>query len=149
MAKGKYQRWLEPEGLTLLEDWARNGLTDEQIANNIGCACSTLYEWKDKYPEISEALKKGKDVVDAQVESALLRRAIGYEYTEERIEVSEKDGRKVIRTVKHIPPDTTAQIFWLRNRRRDRWRNSPEPDADADELAKARELFRGERGVIE
>ena len=70
MAKGKYQRWLEPEGLALLEDWARNGLTDEQIARNIGCAAGTLYEWKKLYPEISEALKKGKDIVDSQVENA-------------------------------------------------------------------------------
>lgn len=149
MAKGKYQRWLEPEGLALLEDWARNGLTDEQIAHNMNCATGTLYEWKKLYPEIAKALKKGKEVVDAQVENALLKRALGYEYTEEKVEISDKDGRKVIQIVRHVAPDTTAQIFWLRNRRRGRWSNSPEPDATADELEKAREIFRGDRGVIE
>lgn len=86
MAKGKYQRWLEPEGLTLLEDWARNGLTDEQIAKNMGISVASLYNWKRKHLEILEALKKGKDVVDAQVESALLRRALGYEHTVDRID---------------------------------------------------------------
>lgn len=127
MAKGKYQRWLEPEGLTLLEDWARRGLTDEQIAHNMGCAAGTLYEWKNRYPEISEALKKGKEIVDAQVENALLKRALGYEYQEQRVEVSEEKGRKVVQTIRHVPPDTTAQIFWLKNRRPDRWRDRPEP----------------------
>lgn len=125
MAKGKYQEWLEPEGLLLLEGWARDGLTDEQLAEKIGVSTSTLYDWKAKYSEISEALKKGKEVVDIQVENALLKRALGYEYTEERIEVSEKDGRKVIQTVKTVIPDTTAQIFWLKNRRPDRWRDKP------------------------
>lgn len=143
MAKGKYQRWLEPEGLALLEDWARNGLTDEQIAQNMGIAARTLYEWKEKYPQILQALKKGKEVVDAQVENALLKRALGYEYTEERIEVSEKDGRKVIQTVKHIPPDTTAQIFWLKNRRPGTWRDKPEPPGDPESLKKAKELLGG------
>lgn len=149
MAKGKYQQWLEPEGLTQLEDWARNGLTDEQIARNIGCAAGTLYEWKKLYPEISEALKKGKEVVDAQVENALLRRALGYEYTEERVEVSEKDGRKVVQTVKHVPPDTAAQIFWLKNRRAGAWRDKPDAPGDTDALKKARALLEGIDSAID
>ncbi|MCC8128614.1 MAG: helix-turn-helix domain-containing protein [Clostridiales bacterium] len=102
MAKGKYQKWLEPEGLLLLEGWARDGLTDDEIAKKIGCSASTLYDWKSKYPEISEALKKGKEVVDYQVENALLTSALG--------------------------GNTTAQIFWLKNRRPDRWRDRPERD---------------------
>ena len=110
MAKGKYQRWLEPDGLLLLEGWARDGLTDEQIAGNVGITATTLYEWKNRFPEISEALKKGKEIVDIQVENALLKRALGYEYMEERVEISEKDGRKVIQTTKTALPDTAAQI---------------------------------------
>lgn len=131
MAKGKYQRWLEPDGLLLLEGWARDGLTDEQLAEKMGINPATLYDWKNKHPEISEALKKGKEIVDIQVENALLKRALGYEYMEERVEISEKDGRKVIQTVKQVIPDTAAQIFWLKNRRPDRWRDKPQEKAEA------------------
>ena len=128
MAKGKYERWLEPDGLLLLEGWARDGLTDEQIAHNMGITRKTLYDWKAKYGDICNALKKGKDVVDTQVENALLKRALGYDYQEQRIEVSEKDGKKVIQTVKHVAPDVGAAAFWLKNRRPDRWRDKPVPD---------------------
>lgn len=88
MAKGKYKEWLTLEGTIKLEAWARNGLTDEQIAHNIGITPSTLYEWKKKYSEISESLKRGKEIVDIQVENSLLKRALGYSYrevTKERI----------------------------------------------------------------
>ena len=113
MAKGKYQRWLEPDGLLLLEGWARDGLTDEQLAEKMGCGVRTLYDWKERFPPISQALKKGKEIVDIQVENALLKRALGYEYMEERVEISEKDGRKVIQTTKTALPDTTALILSL------------------------------------
>lgn len=132
MARGKFEYWLTEDGLTLLEGWARDGLTDAQMAGNMRINPATLYDWKKKYPKISEALKKGKEVVDIQVENALLKRALGYDFQEEKIEKSDKDGVKVVQTVKHIPPDTTAQIFWLKNRRPDRWRDKPELTA-ADE----------------
>ncbi len=133
VAKGKYERWLEPDGLLLLEGWARDGLTDEELADKIGINPCTLYDWKNKYPKISEALKKGKEVVDIQVENALLKRAMGYDYQEEKIERSDKDGIKVVQTLKHVPGDTTAQIFWLKNRRPDKWRDKPpEPTGPTD-----------------
>ena len=122
MAKGKYKEWLEPEGLLKIEGWARDGLIDEQIAQNIGIAASTLYEWKNQYPEISEALKKGKEVVDRQVENALLKRALGYKYEEIKTEETE-EGKKVTVTIKEVVPDVTAQIFWLKNRKPDQWRD--------------------------
>ncbi|SFE38520.1 transposase [Peptostreptococcus sp. D1] len=132
MAKGKYQEWLEPEGLLKLEGWARDGLTDEQIAKNMGVRTSTLYDWKKKYSEISEALKKGKEVVDRQVENALLKRALGYSYTETTRELV---GTKMVITkevVKEVQPDTTAQIFWLKNRRPDIWRDRKDLEAKVD-----------------
>ena len=122
MAKGKYEYWLTPEGLIKLEGWARDGLTDEQIAQNIGIVESTLYEWKNKYSEISESLKKGKEVVDYEVENALLKRALGYTVKEEKLT---KDG-EVVEIEREVPGDVTAQIFWLKNRKPDAWRDKPE-----------------------
>lgn len=129
MASGKYKGWLTNEGLIKIEGWARDGLTDEQIARNMGISPSTLYEWKKKYPEISEVLKKGKEVVDRQVENALLKRALGYDYEEVKTLIEDVDGKKkkkVEKTVKHIVPDVTAQIFWLKNRKPEIWRDRRE-----------------------
>lgn len=149
MARGKFEYWLTEDGLTLLEGWARDGLTDEQLAEKIGINPCTLYDWKKRFPEISNALKKGKEIVDIQVENALLKRALGYDFQEERVERSDKDGVKVIQTIKHIPPDTTAQIFWLKNRRPDKWRDKPEAPGDSDALKKARALLEGIESAID
>lgn len=128
MAKGKYEYWLTPEGLLELEGWARDGLTDEQIAYNVGISRSTLNSWKDKYSNISDTLKRGKEVIDRQVENALLKRALGYEYTETTREyIPELDEMKTTKKVtKQVAPDTTAQIFWLKNRKPDKWRDKRE-----------------------
>lgn len=126
MAKGKFEYWLTPEGLLKLEGWARDGLTDEQIAHNMGIVPSTLYDWKNRFCEISESLKKGKEVVDRQVENALLKKALGYEY--EEVKKKYEAGTMVEKTVtkKTVVPDTTAQIFWLKNRKPEKWRDKPE-----------------------
>ena len=132
----KHQEWLEPEGLLKLEAWARDGLTDEQIASNMGIVPSTLYEWKNKFSEISESLKRGKEVVDIQVENALLKRALGYSYTETTKELkynAETDRQELVTTkvvTKEVVPDTTAQIFWLKNRKPNEWRDKPKEYED-------------------
>lgn len=130
MAKGKYEYWMTPEGLLKLEGWARDGLTDEQIAENIGISRSTLNSWKDKYSDISDTLKKGKEVIDRQVENALLKRALGYEYTEVTKEyIPDLGEMKVTKEVtKQVVPDTTAQIFWLKNRKPNDWRDKRDVD---------------------
>lgn len=122
MAKGKYREWLSEDGLIKIQGWARDGLIDEQIAHNMGITTKTLYEWKNKYGEISEALKKGKEVIDRQVENALLKRALGYTYDETTYE----DGVETKRVTKEVAPDTTAQIFWLKNRKPAEWRDKIE-----------------------
>lgn len=135
MAKGKYEYWLTPEGLLELEGWARDGLIEEQIAKNMGISRSTLNDWKKKYPDISNTLKKGKEVADRNVENALYESAIGKKYKVKKpIKVKEiqyRDGKRV-KEVEHIeyaeeeiviPPNTTAQIFWLKNRKPDVWRD--------------------------
>ena len=123
-SKGKYQDWLTEEKLLLLEGWARQGLIDEQIAKNIGITAKTLYDWKNNHSDICKALKKGKEVIDIQVENALLKNALGYAFIEETIE----NGRSTKKIKKHMPPDTTAQIFWLKNRRPDLWREKQQFD---------------------
>ncbi len=130
MAKGKYQEWLEPEGLLKIEGWARDGLTEEQIAENMGICRDTLYEWKKQFSDISDTLKKGKEIIDRQVENALLKRALGYEYEEisEKYELGILTERKV--TKKQVVPDTTAQIFWLKNRKPADWRDKLEGETE-------------------
>lgn len=131
MAKGKYQQWLETDNLTRLEAWARDGLTDLQIATNMGINVATLYAYKTKYHEISNALKKGKEVIDIEVENSLLKRALGYRYTETTRELltsktTGESGLVVTKTItKEVAPDVTAQIIWLKNRKPDKWRDKP------------------------
>lgn len=121
-SNGKYHQWITKEGLLKIEGWARDGLVDKQIAHNIGIAEQTLNVWKKKYPSLSESLKRGKEVVDREVENALRKRALGYKYEEIKIEESD-NGEKITRTMKEVIPDTTAQIFWLRNRKNKDWSN--------------------------
>ena len=127
-----YKDWITEEGLIKIEGWARDGLINEQIANEIGIHPSTLYDWQKKYPEIAEALKRGKDVIDRQVENALLKRALGYEYEEVKqiIEKDDKgkDRKRIEKTTKQVIPDTTAQIFWLKNRKPETWRDKKDLD---------------------
>lgn len=122
--------WLESDNLLRLQAWARDGLTDEQIAHNMGINTRTLNEWKKKYSPIMQSLKDGKEVVDIQVENALFKRAIGYDY-EEVTEVREEGvliQKKVVK--KHMAPDTTAQIFWLKNRKPEMWRDVKRVDSE-------------------
>lgn len=162
MAKARYKKWLTDEGLTQLRGWARDGLTDEQIAAKMGIATSTLYNYKKNHVEIVEALKKGKEVVDQKVEDSLLARAMGTKITDQRWEVRnlDKDVLAVKRTkflnkykldhpdmslsdlkivavervlpyekilvsesTHEVPPDTSAAIFWLKNRMPDKYRD--------------------------
>lgn len=126
-AKRKYEEWLTADGLLRIEGWARDGLTNAQIAHNMGINASTLYDWSNKLTEISNAIKKGKAPVDIEVENALYKRALGYDYEEVITEIydagGDKERKHVRRIKKHMPPDTTAIIYWLNNRKPQYWRN--------------------------
>ena len=100
------------------------GFTDKQLAVFFGVNESTINRWKDKYPEFCKSIKSGKVIADAQVSESLFNRATGIEVTE--VEVRD-DGKKKVKRVtkKHIPPDPTAQIFWLKNRQPELWRDKP------------------------
>jgi hypothetical protein len=115
----KYEPDITPR---LVVWWARDGLTEDEIAAKLGICRDTLFEWKKKYPELSDALKESKDAADGQVEMSLFKRAVGYEYEETKV-IATKDGKavKVEKTKKHVAPDVTAQIFWLKNRQRQKW----------------------------
>ena len=134
IAKGKYEYWLTPEGLLLIEGWARDGLTNEQIAEKMGVTQSTLYDWQKKYSEISESLKKGKEVVDRQVEQSLLKRALGYDY-EEVTEALVEGEMQVVKVVKkHVVADVGAIAFWLKNRKPDDYREKREYKIDTQKI---------------
>lgn len=133
MAKSKYETNVKDK-LILVEGWVRNGLTDEQISKNLGIAYSTFREYKKKYSALSAVLKKGKEVIDFEVENTFLKRTLGYEYeevTQERILRKDERGHPITdihgfllyemvvtkKIEKEVTLDTTAQIFCLKNRK--------------------------------
>ena len=121
--KSKYETHVKPK-LHLITMWFKNGSTEEQIYKKLGVSHEAFARYKRAYVELVEALKIGKDDSDDLVESALYKRAVGYSYDEVR---EEYDGDVLIKKTvvrKQEAPDTTAQIFWLKNRRPDRWRNN-------------------------
>lgn len=130
MAKAKYEYWLTDEGLALIGGWARDGLTEEDIAHNMGISRKTLGKWKNLYSPIGDTLKKGKDVADRIVENALFKRATGYEYSEEIEEFVDGKLKTTRKYKKQMPPDVTAQIYWLNNRKPKDWRNKPKEEVE-------------------
>lgn len=162
MTRASHKEWHSKEQLEKLQGWARDGLTDDQIASNIGCSRSTLSVWKKRYSDISDALKKGKEVIDVEVENALLKKAMGTttKTTQYRMVKVDDDVLKAKRikymnaykldhpgktrqeiiiaaalaiptyekipiaeTIQEIPPDTSAIIFWLKNRLPEKYRD--------------------------
>lgn len=142
---GKYQEWLEPDNLNLIKGWARDGLTNEQIAKRMGISKSTLAEWKKKHSGISDALKKSKEIYDTKVVDSLQSLTEIIELKEEKIRYEK--GLEVERTVtiKQVAPNVTALIFWLKNRQPDKWReNRQESDTTAlDKLDKIMDRIDG------
>ena len=132
----KVDQWLTPEGLLQITGWARDGLIQKDIAHNMRCSLKTLQNWRDKYPEIKAALLAGKEVADRIVENALYRSATGYTATvKEPVKVrdieydpvtgkklSERERYITVEKEIHIPAQVTAQIFWLKNRKPQEWR---------------------------
>ena len=122
------------EKLAVIQGWARDGLIDKQIANNMGIHVATLYEYKKKYPEFNEALKKEKEVVDYEVENAMLKRALGYDYEEIKVIITDKGSKskRIEKTTKHVMGDVTAEIIWLKNRKPASWRDRPQNEEEAE-----------------
>lgn len=113
MAKSKWEN--VKDKLILIEGWARDGLTNKQIADNLGIGETTFYKIINEHPEVSEVLKKGKEVIDYEVENALLQNALN--------------------------GNVTAQIYWLNNRKPKQWKNKRENETNNDENSKVEELL--------
>lgn len=131
--------------LDMVSGWARHGLSDEQIALNLGIGVSTFYDYKKKYPELGEALRDGREDAQIHVENALFKKAVGYKYkevTKERQKVFDLDGKwtgeyamVTTKTVmKHVQPDTGAIMYWLEHRAPDRWPKNPVAGMDPDKI---------------
>lgn len=137
---GKYEEWLRPEKLDQITNWAANGLNNEQIAESMGINVSTLYDWQSKFSELSEALKNGRKLSVQAIENQFFKNAYGM--LEETVEIIEEDQsfingkwvatkRHVRKTTKKIPPNTAAQIFYLKNKAG--YSDNPEQNIDVED----------------
>lgn len=111
--------------LKQVEFLAKEGFTDQKMADFFGVDRANWYRWKNKYPKFRDALKKWKDKSDENVERSLFERANGYDVREDKIFMHEGHPI-VVPTIKHYPPDPTSMIFWLKNRQPEKWREKPE-----------------------
>jgi hypothetical protein len=104
-------------------DLALMGKTNDEIAAALEVTSETLNQWRKQFPEFSDAIKKNKDQADSVIVASLYERAKGYEYTEISVKDDPEKGRITTTTTKHVSPDVTAQIFWLKNRQSKDWRD--------------------------
>lgn len=123
----------------LISSWARDGAGEKEIAKRIGISVRVLSRWKRKYPEILAALNQKKELVDIEVENALLRRCLGYEYTEKKLKTT-KGGEEEVITKKLMHPDLSAIMIWLKNRQGDKWREK-QGDENLELLKKVDEIL--------
>lgn len=144
MAKSLYEQKVVPH-LDVIEKWSRDGVTNEDIRKNLGIGKATWYKYVNEHSELSELLKKTREIVDASVENSLLKKALGYTvHVKKHFKVKKteyKNGRKVkeeeeIKAVYdevYIPPELGAQCFWLKNRRPEEWKDRKAVDGSYGE----------------
>lgn len=132
----KFEYWMSPDGMLLVRAWARDGLTDEELAAKLGVARSTLSAWKIKFPAFAALLSQTKEIVDVEAENSLIKMVNGYGYTEQtaiKVKTERYDpdtGKKTLTTEevmvvdlqKWQPADVKAAIFFLKNRAGKRWK---------------------------
>lgn len=138
--KGKYEEWLQPENLEQVTNWAAKGLLNKEIAQNIGVRPQTFYDWFKRFSAFSDAIKKGRQLSVQAIENQFFKNAYGMlEETTEIIEEDQEwDGSKwvakkrhVRRTTRKIPPNTAAQIFFLKNKAG--YRDNPEESQEIED----------------
>lgn len=143
--KSKYETNVKPRLLEIAA-WCRDGLTDKEIAEKLGISQDSFYVYKNKHTEFSDTLKETKEIADIKVENSLNKNANGYDYEEQTVvmkkEVIYKDGKRVkevtypeiITITKHKEAETKAQMFWLQNRKPEKWRNQSQIDLRVNKL---------------
>lgn len=130
MKEGRPTKY-DPTKNEWVEKFCKLSATDADLAGFLGVSEDTIYEWKKVHPEFSEAIKRGKEYADANVAERLYQRAMGFEHDSEEIKVV-SDGNNQGSSVERVPvrkvypPDSTAAIFWLKNRRPKEWREKQE-----------------------
>lgn len=142
MRKGKYADWFTEDGLKVVRGWARDGYSDIQIAKNIGISCSTFYDWKAKNLDFSEAIKKGREPVVVELEDALYKAGIGFEYKEVVEEITRTGEGEHAVEVKHrrevtryAQPNVAALIFALKNLKKQKFKDRPVEEVErADDV---------------
>lgn len=116
------------ENLHYVEKWARDGLTEEQIAKNLGISKATLNDYKNKHVDLLAAIKRGRASVVTEIENALVKRALGFEYEEIKTYIKDEGGKVVKyteKTKKYQPPDVGACAILLKNKDRENWSDNP------------------------
>ncbi len=127
----KYNKELHPK---LAELCARIGMIDTEIAEYMGIAERTLNNWKKQYPEFMQSIKSGKESIDDQVENSLLKKALGY-YDEDNVELFHYQGEVIEHPIKkYFPADTASIIFWLKNRRKEKWRDKQDHEISFNQI---------------
>ena len=153
----KVDYWLTDDGLELIKNWSRNTFTKSEIADRMGVNINTLLKWQKQYVEINEAMNVTREIVDFQVENAVLKAALGYKTKEIKVTV----GKKVVNgemvemlketTVKEVPPNIKAAMFWLNNRKFDDWKLNRDKvvEVDPDDSQVTITIQRGNKAKID
>ncbi len=115
----------KPEYAEQAAKLCRLGATDADLADFFGVTTTTIWRWRGQHEAFCNSLKAGKDESDAHVERSLFQRAIGYSF--DSVKIFQYEGEPVeVPYREHVPPDTTACIFWLKNRKPAEWRDRTE-----------------------
>lgn len=108
-------------------DLCAQGATDIELADFFDVSVRTLFRWKAEYPEFCQAIKAAKEVADERVERSLYHKAVGYTF--DAVKIMQNDGSPLVVPYReHVPPDTHAAVFWLKNRQPDKWRDKREQE---------------------
>lgn len=132
MPRVRIDDWIGDDKLLTLKGWARDGLTDIEIANNMGISVRTFYNWVKKEVRIMQAIKKGREPLIVEVEDAFIKECFGYWVTETKTIEKDDGSIETQKTEKYMRPVTASQIFFLKNKKPERWKEKQEIKSEVD-----------------